>query len=226
MQIVILTAGRGTRMKELTENVPKNMLKIQGKPILAWKIEALPAEIDEVILVIGYLGEQIRAYFGDAYAGKKISYVVQERLEGSGKAIHLAKDLVGEKFLVMMGDDLYAKKDIEEILKYDLAVVGFEVDKPKEFGVISLNKEGDLAEIVEKPDIPGPALANMGLYKLTKNFFDYSLVDIGKGEFGLPQTLAVMAKDFPVHVERATGWFSIGNPEDLAKAQLEIEKFI
>ncbi|KKQ79283.1 MAG: hypothetical protein UT03_C0063G0001, partial [Candidatus Moranbacteria bacterium GW2011_GWD2_38_7] len=65
MQIVILAAGRGTRMKDLTDNVPKPMLQINGKPILAYKLEALPEEIDEVIFVVGYFGNQIQQYFGE-----------------------------------------------------------------------------------------------------------------------------------------------------------------
>ena len=226
MQIVILAAGRGTRMKDLTDNVPKPMLEINNKPILAYKLEALPEEINEVIFVIGYLGNQIQQYFGDFYGGRNISYVVQEVLNGSGGALELAKDLLKNDFLVMMGDDLYMKNDIQEIMKHDLAVLGLEVDEPNRFGIIHLSELGNLVGVIEKPEISGPALANIALYKLNKKFFDYPLVSIGKGEFGLPQTLALMAREFPVHVEKASGWFPIGNPEDLEKAIDVIDKFI
>ena len=226
MQIVILAAGRGTRMNELTDDVPKPMLEINGKPILAYKLEALPAEIKEVIFVIGYLGNQIQQYFGDSYAGKKISYVVQEQLNGTGGAVQLVKDLIENDFLVMMGDDLYVKEDIKNCIKNDLAVLGVEVDNPNKFGIIVSDENKKLLEIIEKPEIAGPALANIGLYKLNKKFFDYPLVFIGNGEYGLPQTLAMMAKDYPVKVIKATDWFPIGNPDDLEKAQEEIYKFI
>jgi len=69
MQCVILVAGRGTRMGKLTDSCPKPMLPIKGKPKLVYTLENLPEEIDEVILVIGYLGEQIRNFFGDEYNG-------------------------------------------------------------------------------------------------------------------------------------------------------------
>jgi glucose-1-phosphate thymidylyltransferase len=225
MQIVILTAGRGTRMRELTDNVPKNMLLIKDRPILAYKLEALPAEIDEVIFVIGYLGKQIRNYFGDFCAGKKISYVVQEKLNGSGGAVHLVKELVRDDFLVMNGDDLYLKKDIENISKRELALLGLEIAESNKFGVIEIDQAGNLKKIIERGEVIETALANVGLYKLNKKFFDYPLVDIGNGEFGLPQTLAVMAKDFPVKVEKAGDWFPIGDPEQLEKAQEIIGKF-
>ena len=226
MQIVILAAGRGTRMKDLTSNVPKPMLQIKGKPILAHKIEALPEGIDEVIFVIGYLGEKIKEYFGDAYAGKKISYVVQEKLNGTGGAVHLVKDLIKDDFLVMMGDDLYVKKDVARLMAHKFALLGLEVGNPKQFGIIMLDNKGDLVDVIEKPDISGPAFANIGCYKLNRNFFDYPLVSIGSGEYGLPQTLVQMRDRYDVAVEKATDWFAIGNPDNLKRAQEIIEKFI
>lgn len=227
MQIVILAAGRGTRMGELTKDVPKPMLKINSKPILAHKIDALPSEIDEVIFVIGYLGNKIREYFGESYGGRKISYFVQEELNGTGGAVHLAKDLIEDEFLVMMGDDLYMKDDIIRMLKCDLAILGMDVSNPEKFGVITLDDNGNLKETVENLGVCGIALINTGLYKLNKNFFTYPLVQLsGRSEFGLPQGLALMAKDFQVKVEKATDWFPIGNPEDFEKAQEIIGKFV
>jgi NDP-sugar pyrophosphorylase family protein len=227
MQIVILAAGRGVRMGDLTVETPKPMLEIQGKPILAHKIEALPEGVDEVIIVVGYLRDQIQRYFKDEYAGRKIRYVIQEKLEGTGGAIHLAKEILRDDFLVMMGDDLYMKGDIEKMTKHDLALLGFEIMNPKSFGVISLDEKGNLRETRENKNIEGIALVNTGLYKLNRKFFDYPLVKLdGKEEFGLPQGLALMAEVHTVHVERASSWFPIGNPEDLEKAQTLIEKFI
>lgn len=226
MQIVILAAGRGTRMNELTENIPKPMLEINKKPILAYKLEALPGEIDEVIFVVGYLGNQIQKYFGDFYAGKKISYVVQEELNGSGGAVYLVKDLIKSDFVVMMGDDLYMKDDIAKIINYDFAVLGFEVDNPRKFGILHLDNNGNLEKIVEKPDISGPALANIGLYKFNRKIFEYPMTISERGEYEIIQPLSLLANDFPVRVEKAENWFPIGNPEDLKKAEKIIDKFI
>lgn len=226
MQIVILAAGRGTRMKDLTGSIPKPMLEIKGRPILAYKLEALPAEIEEVIFVIGYLGNKIQQYFGDSYAGRKISYVVQEKLDGSGGALLCAKNLLKNDFLVMMGDDLYMRSDVSLCMKNDLAILCLEINNPKRFGTITLDEKGQLLEIAEKREISGPALVNTGLYKLNKKFFDYPLVSIGNGEYGLPQTLALMAKDYAVKIEKASDWFAIGNPEDLEQAQKIIDKFL
>lgn len=213
-------------MNNLTDAIPKPMLEIKGKPILAHKIEALPKEIDEVILVVGYLKERIREYFGENYDGRKIIYVEQEKLDGTGGAIHLAKNILKGKFLAMMGDDLYSKKDIENIMKHELAILGFEVSDPERFGIIKLDDSGKVIDIVEKPKMKGPALANIGLYVLNDKFFDYGLVDIGKGEYGLPQTMMLMRDQYDIYAEKASGWFPIGNPDDLEKAQHIIDKFI
>ncbi|NTW27001.1 MAG: nucleotidyltransferase family protein [Candidatus Moranbacteria bacterium] len=226
MQIVILAAGRGTHMSDLTNSVPKPMLEINGKPILAYKLEALPPEIDEVIFVIGYLGNQIQEYFGNFYAGKKISYVVQAELNGTGGAMQLVKDLVENDFLVMMGDDLYMQKDIVNLIKHNLAMLTCELENPSQFGIVSVDESGKLLEIAERKNIIGFGLVNTGLYKLNKSFFDFALVPIGKGEFGLPQTLATMTDQYDVMIEKATNWFPIGNPTDLENASAVISKFI
>lgn len=226
MQAVILTAGRGKRMKHLTEKNNKNMLKVNGKPILKYKLDSLPKEIDEVIFVIGYQGDQIKKQFGDKYKGRKIDYVEQKKLNGTGGAIHKAKKLLKDKFLVIYGDDLYHKKDIEEIIKYDLAVLAKEIDDVTKFGILKTDKDGNLIDIIEKPKHSKSKLAAIGLFVLNKNFFKYKLVPVGGGEFGLPQTLATMSKDHKIKILKADHWHPIGHPEDIKSAEKNLHKFI
>jgi len=226
MQAVIMAAGEGTRMRPLTYKTPKPMLLIQGKPILEWTLSFLPNEVSEVIIIINYLGEQIKNYFGDSFGGRKIKYVFQKELNGTGGALHACKDLIKGKFLVVMGDDLYYKKDLENMAKENLAILAQEVDDPSRFGVLKADENGELIEIVEKPKMEGKAFVSTNAFALNEKFFDYVLVQITEKEFGLPQTLAVMAKDYPVKVMKTTRWMAIGNPKDLEEAQTEIEKFI
>lgn len=213
-------------MKNLTDEIPKPMLLIKNKPILEYKLNALPDEIDEIIFVVGYRRGKIEEYFGDNFRGKKITYAVQEELNGTGGAVDLVRDLVGENFLVMMGDDLYHKEDVKNILKYRNAILASETDNPSQFGVFKIDKEGHLLEIVEKPINPPSNLINTGLYVLTKDFFDYDLVPISETEFGLPQTLAKMARDFPVKIVRTDKWQPIGNPEELQEAEKLLDNFL
>lgn len=213
-------------MGNLTLHTPKPMLKIKGKPILDYKIRALPEEIKEVIFVIGHYGEEIKNYFGNEFDGRSIKYAVHEVLSGTGGAIHAAKDLVKNNFLVIMGDDLYCRKDLKRMMESDLSILAREVDEPSRFGVLKTNKEGHLIEVIEKPQGFGKSLVNAAAYVLNKKFFDYDLVSIGGGEFGLPQTMATMAGDYKIKVEKATDWFPITSPEDLAAAEKIIEKFM
>ena len=91
MQCVILAAGKGTRMRPLTEHTPKPLIKVCGKPILQHIVEALPAEIDELILVVGYLEEQIRTFCGAEFCGRKVKYVTQgNSAGGTGDALRCA----------------------------------------------------------------------------------------------------------------------------------------
>ena len=114
MQAIILAAGKGTRMGMLTKNIPKPMLKVAGKTLLEHKFDILPESIDEIIMVIGYLGEVIRDTYGNEYKGKKITYVLQDKMHGTGGAVWLCRDLIADKFLVLNGDDMYAKEDLEK----------------------------------------------------------------------------------------------------------------
>ncbi len=225
MQVVILAAGRGKRMNHLTKNNAKPMLKIYGRPVLEYKIDALPKEIKEIIFVVGYYREQIMNHFKKNYKGRKITYVIQDKLNGTGGAIHLCKGILEDKFLVLMGDDLYHKQDIKKMLKHKLSILACPVEDPSRFGIVKTDKKGNVIEIVEKPKRPQSNLANTGAYVLNKDFFKYDLVSIGNGEFGLPQTLVKMAKDCPIKCEKARIWHPIGKPEDLEEAENVLGKF-
>lgn len=219
MQCVILAAGRGTRMGNLTDETPKPMLSVSGKPMLAHKINMLPDSIEEVVLVVGYRKEVITEYFGSEWNGRKISYAEQVELNGTAGAIHLVKDMVHGRFLVTMGDDLYLKEDMERLMKHPLALLGYRTTNASSFGLVTLDEKGDLAKVVERPHDFSEGLVNTGAYVLNEDFFRYSPVRISETEFGLPQTLVLMGQDVPVKVEVTDRWLPVGNPEDLQAAE-------
>jgi NDP-sugar pyrophosphorylase family protein len=99
LSAVVLCAGKGTRMLPLTEHHPKPLQEVLGKNLIEWKLEALPSEVADVILVIGHQGEQIQNFFGDEWKDKTIRYVVQKELNGTAGALLAAKPLLGERFL-------------------------------------------------------------------------------------------------------------------------------
>jgi bifunctional UDP-N-acetylglucosamine pyrophosphorylase/glucosamine-1-phosphate N-acetyltransferase len=228
MQAIILAAGKGTRMRPLTYDIPKAMLPIKGKPVLEYTLDFLPEEIDEVIIVINYLGDQIKKHFGNFWKDRKIKYVLQEKLNGTGGAVHSCRGQVKGKFLVIMGDDLYYKRDLTKLIKEEMAIIAMEFDNAERFGIFETDKQGNLMNIIESPHTFKSGLVNIGAYILNEKFFDYKLVPkkIGDIEFGLPQTIARMAEDYPVKILKATRWFPVGFPEDIRKAEEVIDEFI
>ncbi|NCO15304.1 hypothetical protein AUJ30_00355 [Candidatus Wolfebacteria bacterium CG1_02_39_135] len=232
MQAVVLAAGRGVRMGDLTNDSAKPMLKVNGKPILEYTLFNLPEEISEVIFVIGYKGDLIKSYFGDEWKGRKIKYVVQENLNGSAGALHQAKDFLEDKFLVLNGNDLYQRSDLEKFVNNEpSALLVKEIENPEKFGVVKTDDDGYLLEVIEsgRPRDKNLNLVNIGAYLLNKKFFDYQLAkkstEISEKEFGLPQTLATMAKDCKIKVEKAEFWQPLGYPEDISKAEKIISQF-
>lgn len=195
------------------------MICVLGLPLLAHKIRLLPEGVEEVILVVGYKKEIIQDYFGTKWNGKKITYVEQTELNGTAGAIYLVKDIVRERFLVTMGDDLYHPDDIEKIMHYPLALLGYHTQDASAFGLVTVDERHHLAGVVERPHELGEGLVNTGAYVLSTDFFTYPPVKISETEYGLPQTLVVMGQKHPVQVKVTRRWLPVGNPQDLALAE-------
>lgn len=214
-------------MGELCDHCPKPMLPINGKPKLAYSIEMLPDEITEVVLMVGYFKEKILDFFGSEYAGRKIRYIVHDAIDGTGKILHDAKDMVGERFLVTMGDDLYRTEDLQKMLLCDLGVLAIELPDANRYAVLETDASGNLESIVEAPHTSPSKLVNTGAYMLTREYFSYPLVPkaSGSSEYGLPQTLMQMRDRFAISVVQAKDWFPIGTPEEFQSAQKRIFDF-
>jgi len=219
MQAVILAAGQGTRLRPLTYKTPKPMLLAAGRPLLEHNLRRLPAEIDEIVMVVGYLKEQIMDYFGEEYEGRKIIYIEQKELLGTGHAVHICRDIIRDRFLAFMGDDIYDAGDMKKCLAHRQAMLVSEVNGPFVGGRIVLDQEGRLNDIVEGSHPAGRNFLNAGLYVIDKIFFDYELVNLpGRNEYGLPQTLVKAARDLPVNIEIAGDWLQVTDLEGFIKA--------
>lgn len=229
MQAVILAAGKGTRMKELTQSVPKPMLLVNGKTLIEHKLDALPESVDEVILVVGYQADAIRKHFKDSFGGRRITYVVQEELDGTAGALWLAKPYLSERFVVMMGDDIYAREDVEACFASpDWSVLVEETETMASGGRMVMDDSGHIVDIEEGDHTGKPGLMNTNLLALDPRLFTYPLVPkaIGSDEYGLPQTVlaASKASGIPLAAVRATFWIQVTAPEDLNKASLMLRE--
>ena len=221
MRAVILAAGRGERMRPLTDNVPKPLVRMpfdsaQGKPLIDYTFAALPDSVTEVILVVGYRGEQIKKYCGTRFAGRDILYVEQKEPRGTFHALKLAAAYLDNEFLVMLSDDIYAKQDIEKLSTRQNAILVKQIESGSERFGHCIEKDGLLCGLVEKqPGIPRP-LACCGPFKLTKKIFNEPVIYGSSGEEVLSPMVGAMSKRVPVNVVHASFWHPIATPEDLA----------
>lgn len=222
MQAVILAAGEGKRLRPLTENIPKPMVRVGGKPILEYTLSILPDEIDEVILVVGYKQEKIREYFGGSFGGKRIVYVDQPELKGTGEALLRTRlFLDGMPFLMLFADDMYHPEDLAAIAESEHpAILVKEHEYPERMGVCTVSDDGILLGLVEKPEHPHSNLVNVGPSLLHHDIFDFDIATplLSNGESCLPEQIARLAKKRSVRALRARFWHPIGYPEDVERA--------
>jgi len=229
MKCTILAAGRGTRMGELCDDCPKPMLPIKNRPKLAYTIDALPEVIDEIVIVVGYLQEQIREYFGAEHRGREITYVEQVELLGTDHALRQVAPLVdGERFLVLNGDDLYMQEDLREMCQHDYAALAYRTQNAAEFGSMQIYEDNTLRDIIEKPHGFTEGLVSTGTFVLTDEYFSFPPVpkSPGSSEYGLPQTLVAAHPEIQVHVIETQRWFPIGDPDSLQAAATVIHDFL
>lgn len=222
MKAIILAAGEGIRMQPLTLKTPKPLLKIGGRPILEYIVKTLPIETNELILVIGYLGEQIKDYCGNKFLGRSVRYIWQKKKLGTYNALKLCEPLIekGERFLVLCADDIQSTKEIKDCLDYERAIVVAEADDPRKFGVVLLNDNGSVAEIIEKPENPLSNLVSTGTLLLDSKIFEYEADLHQSGEYFLTSAITKMLKDnHQIFAVKSTLWLSIGCPEDIKKAE-------
>lgn len=218
MHAVILAAGLGTRLRPLTDETPKPLIRVGGIPIIERTLAELPNTVREIVIIVGYRGDQIRDAIGETWEGRPVRYATQEELRGNGHAMHVARLLLGDRFLVLNGDDLYRRADLERLMEHDLGLLVRQLDSPVQSGAIICDEQGRLMGIEERTFT---TLVNIGAYMLDKNFWSYPLVPkaAGDSEYGLPQTLATMVKDHIVSVVRADFWMPVGTHEELAVAE-------
>lgn len=224
MQCVIICAGKGTRMRPLTEHIPKPLIVVCSKPLLQHVVEALPEVIDEIVLVVGYLQEQIREHCGSEYLGKRVLYVEQENFSGgTGDALLCAKEVLKGRFLFMYADDIHGAEALQEAVTKEYAILATHSDDPEHFGVLVQNEDGTLQEIIEKPHNPPSNLINIGGFVLDTHIFEYSVsISQEHNELLVTDMFTQFAQDYPVQIVSQDVWIPVGKPEDIEKAEAQL----
>ena len=227
---VILAAGRGTRMRELTADLPKPMIQVRGKPVLQHIVEGLRnAGVRRFLIVVGYRAEVVRNSFGDGSRFKvDIEYVTQVTQDGTGRVVDLAKNFAANSpFVLAYGDILVDPANYERVvdLADDLEALisvtrGEDVSKG---GAVFVNDRRELVDLREKSK-PGEATSpwyNAGLYAFRPSIFDFiaKLKPSPRGEYELTDAIRELAQSGKkVKALELTGeWADVRDPETLAQ---------
>ncbi|WP_436911243.1 bifunctional sugar-1-phosphate nucleotidylyltransferase/acetyltransferase [Halosimplex marinum] len=226
---VVLAAGEGTRLRPLTRNRPKPMLPAANRPILEYVFDALvAADVRRIVVVVGYKRGRVQDHFGPTYDGVDLEYVTQRKQLGSGHALLQAREAVDGPALVVNGDrviDANIVRDVvrefEESGEPSLAVL--ERPETSQYGAVVLH-EGDVAELVEKPETDEYRLINAGVYAFEPSVFAaIDETDRSDGELALTDTIARLMDDGRVRGVRTEGmWVDATYPWDLLTVADEV----
>jgi bifunctional UDP-N-acetylglucosamine pyrophosphorylase/glucosamine-1-phosphate N-acetyltransferase len=220
MQTVILAAGEGTRMRPLTETVPKPMLPVADRPLCAHPADAaVDAGASELVFVVGYEADAVRTHFGEAYRGVPVSYAVQDEQLGTAHAVDAASHHLDGDFVVMNGDDLYDVAAVEALFESGPAVGAYGVEDPRPYGVFSLDGD-EVTDVVEKPDDPPSDRVNVGLYHFPEAAIDWlSEVELSeRGEYEITDVVERLIAERPVSAVPVERWLGVGRPWELLEA--------
>jgi glucose-1-phosphate thymidylyltransferase len=229
MKGLILSGGKGTRLRPLTFTQAKQLVPVANKPVLFYGIEALrDAGVKEIGIVVGDTKEEIMAAAGDGSAwALKIRYIEQEAPLGLAHAVKISEDfLKGEPFVMYLGDNILKSgivtlvKEFEE-KKPNSMILLTEVPNPQMFGVAEL-RDGRVVRLVEKPKKPMSNLALVGVYLFDSHIFEAvkAIKPSGRGELEITDAIQYLVeKGYDVQPHLVSGWWKdTGKIEDLLEA--------
>jgi NDP-sugar pyrophosphorylase family protein len=228
MDAIILAAGLGTRLRPYTLTVPKPLLLIRGRPILDWILAALPSSVERVIVVTHYLADQVEDFLKVQKQTANWTTVHQSTPRGTGDAFQSCRDRVqADRCLVLNGDDLYSSADLRALAEKPMGLLVHAVDEPRKFGIAFSRGDGTLEKLVEKPDLEGRQMANIGAYLFPRSALDIELPLSPRGEYEITDAVAMLAAREPFYVVPARAWIPIGNVEAWRAAeQLDLEELL
>ncbi len=234
MKAIIPVAGAGTKLRPHTYTQPKALIPLAGKTILSIIIDQLrDSGITDFIFIVGYLGDKIQDYVNEKYPELNTYFVHQSERQGTGHAIDLTKEIVGnDEVFIVLGDTI-AEYDLKEVLDTPYSMLGVKkVDDPRNFGVAEIGEDGFISKVVEKPAIPKSNMALVGLYKIKETDFLFDCLrqlfvkEIkSNDEFNLTDALECMIqrgakfKSFKVQ-----NWFDCGKKETLLESNATLLK--
>jgi mannose-1-phosphate guanylyltransferase len=231
VQAIVLVGGEGTRLRPLTNDIPKPALTLVDRPFLAYMIEWLASHrVTEVVLACGFLPDVLRETLGDGeHAGVRLTYVTEPDRRGTAGAIRFAADALGddldERFLALNGDvltdlDLTALMGAHCEREARATIALYSVEDSAAYGLVDIDAGGAVTEFVEKTGEAVPGEINAGAYFLERSVLDLIPPD---------REVSIEREVFPVLVGDGLGalrldgyWMDIGTPERYLQASWDI----
>lgn len=222
MKAVVLMAGKGTRMAKYYEG-PKQLLPVQGKPVVEHMLDQLPEEITEFVFIVGGPHEpKIREYFQSGeYNGKKITFVKQQEQLGLAHAFRCAKDEIQGRWMGMVGDDIFGPNGLKELVTNDLGVLAYRVPNPENFGVLVTDENNYLVRAVEKPQEFVSDLVWTGAMVMDESFFTIEVQPSARGEYETPDvwTKLIQEQGKKIKVVESEFWLPVNDKPQLEEAE-------
>jgi glucose-1-phosphate thymidylyltransferase len=221
MQVIIPTAGKGTRLRPHTHLIPKPMLKVAGRPVMDWVMDKLKGlDVEELIFITGHLKEQVEAYARSHYDIPS-RFVEQKVQDGTAGAINLARPFVHGPVMIIFVDTVFeADLTLARTVDADGIIWAKEVEDYQRFGVVVTDDEGYMTKIVEKPSEPISKLANIGLYYIRDVESLWAGIDhvlaspANKGEYYLTDAFQHMIDHGrKIRTAEVGGWYDCGQLE-------------
>ncbi|WP_336364527.1 UTP--glucose-1-phosphate uridylyltransferase AglF [Halalkalicoccus salilacus] len=236
MKAVVLAAGKGTRLRPLTEDKPKAMVEIDEKPLIEHCFEQL-ADLgaEEFVVVVGYMKEHIIEHFGDSYRDIPITYTHQREQKGLAHALLTVEDYIDDEFMLMLGDNVF-RANLEDVIRRqqeDRADAAFLVEEvpweeASRYGVCNTNNLGEVTEVVEKPDDPPTNLVMTGFYTFSPEIFHacHLVQPSNRGEYEISEAIDLLIRSGrTIDAIGLDGWrIDVGYPEDRDEAERRLQE--
>jgi dTDP-glucose pyrophosphorylase len=231
MQAVILAAGKGTRLEPLTDDKPKPLVEVNGRPLIEDVFDNLiNIGVDEFVVVVGYKKEEIIERYEDEYDGIPITYAHHREQKGLAHALLQAESHVDGDFVLMLGDNIFRGNlgDVVNRQNEDRADAAFlveevPIEEASRYGVCDTNEYGEIVRVVEKPDDPPSNLVMTGFYTFTPAIFHacHLVQPSDRGEYEITDAINLLIQSGrTIDAIRLDGWrMDIGYPEDREEAE-------